>query len=104
MIKSNIIIGFAYSRVEEQLSSKVWTQNQKGYIEMHTFSCIDDFGKERKFFGQYIEGWDTVRTEIDIKPDTIAFIQRSFIDDTKRILEIDINTKMYLIGINVDEE
>lgn len=103
MTKTSIIIGFPYKNIEEQLN-RSWTQVQNAYIGMHTFSCIDDFGKERKFFGQYIEGWDTVRTEIDIKPDTIAFIQRSFIDDTKRILEIDINTKMYLIGINVDEE
>ena len=103
MIKTNIIIGFAYKNIEEQLSNKSWTQKQQGYIEMHTFSCIDDFGKERKFFGQYFEGWDTVRTDIDIKPDTIAFVQRIFIEDAKKILGIDINTKMYLIGINTDK-
>lgn len=103
MTKTSIIVGFLYKNIEEQLN-RSWTQVQNAYIEMHTFSCTDDFGIKRKFFGQYIEGWDTVRTEIDIKPDTIAFVQRSFIDDTKRVLGIDINMKMYLIGINMNEE
>ena len=104
MIKANIIIGFAYENIEEQLNNKTWTQNQNDYIEMHTFSCIDDFGKKRKFFGQYFEGWSTVRTDIDIKPDTIAFVQRIFVEDTQKILGIDINRKMYLIGINTNKE
>ena len=60
---------------------------------------------EQAFFGPVVTGWSySYREDLDLKPDTLAYIERTFRDKFKEVYKIDFTWKLRLIGITLSKD
>ena len=60
---------------------------------------------EQAFFGSVVTGWSySYREDLDLKPDTLAYIERTFKDKFKEVYKIDFTWKLRLIGVTLTKE
>lgn len=99
-MKNLIILGTDFSNILEfRDPDKVWTFEQNTFIHDHTFTCKKPY---IWIFGQKIDSWIEFNPDLKIRPDDIAYIQRTLIEETERILGIRLNN-LKIIGITVNE-
>ena len=75
------------------------TQEQRDFIYTHTFIC-DKEPHTKEYFGIGIDAWQTVAENIDVKPDTLAYLRRVFREKVKGDLGIDLSREpLKVIGL-----
>lgn len=77
----------------------ILTYQQRECIYAHTFIC-DEEPHNKEYFGMGIGTWESVAENIDVKPDTLAYLKRVFLEEVKRDLDIDLSKEpLKVIGL-----
>ena len=115
-MKSSIILGMPLELISDRLyglidkgDNGIATDAMKKmkFIEEHMFRCEehwDGITIVRKVFGVVVDSWIEFNGALDIKPDTLAYIERTFRADVKSRLGLDLNDKLYVIGMTYEEK
>lgn len=83
--------------IPEDISALAYPQRECIYA--HTFIC-DKGPHNKEYFGVGIDAWDSVAERIDVKPDTLAYLRRVFLEEVKRDLDIDLSKEHFkVIGL-----
>lgn len=103
-----IILGTPYENVYEQIKDardKLTNENYDDvradyFFKEHFWVCDD-----KVFFGALITGWtESYRENMDIRPDTIAYIERTFKEEFKEIYKIDFTEKLRICGVTLSDD
>ena len=80
---------------------------KKQFIREHTFRCDehwDGITIVRRVFGVQVDSWVEFNGGLDIRPDTISYVERIFRDEVRNTLGIDFDDKLYIIGMTYEVE
>ena len=103
-----IILGTPYENVYEQIKDardKLTNENYDDvradyFFKEHFWVCDD-----KVFFGALITGWSkSYREDLDIKPDTISYIDRTFREKFKEVYKIDFTEKLRIYGVTLSND
>ena len=100
MTKSNIILGMPLAELKSLLIGNKLIKEQEDYIESHTFRCKEE--PTEIFFGQRIAGWERFIPQLKIRLDDIVYLNRLFVEETKKVLGVDTDSLLTLMGITTD--
>lgn len=101
MAVSCIILGFPYEDIKEFIESNSWTENQKAFIDIHTFDSVNEKGEVGKYFGIILDSWNGFKEGIDVKPSTIAYVSRGFVERVENVLGYEVLSLFKIIGISL---
>lgn len=102
-VNNVIILGIPFSEIKDTISSAL----EKLGKDSEVYSFIKDNGwrcGDESFFGPAIARWSDYSDPLDVKPDTIAYVERTFRDDFKRLLKVDLIGRLNLFGITFEDK
>ena len=104
-----IILGVPYSSICNKMAEARRKLTNENYDDVranlfhreHFWVSNDD----KIFFGPLITGWTKgYREDLDIRPDTIAYIERTFKEKFKEIYKIDFTEKLKICGVTLSDD
>ena len=99
-MSTNIILACKLSTILDKLAGMPeYNDEMRKFVNDHTFTSTDEFGTNHSFFGVSVDGWDTFKIGIDVKPDNISYVGRLFKRDCINTLGFDVNEKLFIVGI-----
>ena len=99
-MKNLIVLGIPFYDIPElQDQKKTWDLDQETFIKDHILIC------ERPYiwiFGQKVDQWITFNQDLKVRADDLAYIQRTFLEETEKVLGIKLGS-LHVMGITVDD-
>lgn len=108
---SYIILGMPLELISDRLNRLIDTASdgtameKMKFIGEHMFRCEerwDGITVVRKVFGVVVDSWVEFNGALDIKPDTLAYVERLFRESVRLNLGLDLNDKLYVIGMTCE--
>ena len=112
---SSIILGMPLELISDRLYGlidkgsdgiAIDAMKKMKFIEEHMFRCEehwDGITIVRKVFGVVVDSWVEFNGALDIKSDTLAYIERLFREAVRYNLGLEFNDKLYVIGMTYEE-